>query len=99
MHDKYELVKKNESDYDFYSEVMPFTKNIDKLLSELKTYESQILKLQYMNKRKFDLLISNVEALSVECHFKRTSRKLFTEKIKAVQYDLAYIQEMSNAYD
>ena len=41
-----------------------------------------------MNKPKLDLLIKNIEELSVECHFKRTSRKLFTEKIKAVQYDL-----------
>ncbi|MGV2418697.1 MAG UNVERIFIED_CONTAM: YppE family protein, partial [Staphylococcus saprophyticus] len=39
-----------------------------------------------------DLLISNIESLSVECHFKRTSRKLFNEKVKAVQYDLSYIQ-------
>ncbi|TRY16413.1 DUF1798 family protein, partial [Tessaracoccus rhinocerotis] len=40
---------------------------------------------------KFNLLISNIQSLSVECHFKRTSRKLFTEKIKSVQYDLKNI--------
>ncbi|HCY7250450.1 TPA: DUF1798 family protein [Staphylococcus aureus] len=27
----------------------------------------------------------------VECHFKRTSRKLFIEKLKSVQYDLQNI--------
>lgn len=92
MQEKYELVKESNVDYDFYTVVIPFTQNIDKSLSELHKFEAQILTLQYMNKRKFDLLISNIEALSVECHFKRTSRKLFTEKVKAVQYDLAYIQ-------
>ena len=86
MQDKYELVKESNTDYDFYTEVIPFTENIDKSLSKLRSFETQILSLQYMNKRKFDLLISNIEALSVECHFKRTSRKLFTEKLK--QYNM-----------
>ncbi|GEQ05145.1 DUF1798 family protein [Staphylococcus gallinarum] len=99
MQDKYELVKESNTDYDFYTEVIPFTEKIDKSLSKLRSFETQILSLQYMNKRKFDLLISNIEALSVECHFKRTSRKLFTEKIKAVQYDLAYILRNEWKYD
>ena len=86
MQDKYELVKESNTDYDFYTEVIPFTEKIDKSLSKLRSFETQILSLQYMNKRKFDLLISNIEALSVECHFKRTSRKLFTEKLK--QYNM-----------
>ena len=45
-----------------------------------------------MNQTKFDLLIENMKALSVECHFQRTSRKLFTEKLKATHYDLNYIK-------
>lgn len=92
MEDRYEFVKADVVDYDFYKDVVPFTRNIDELLVSLKAYEAKMLQLPYMNKRKFDLLISNIEALSVECHFKRTSRKLFTEKVKAVQYDLSYIQ-------
>lgn len=92
MQEKFEAVKQSEIDYDFYSIVIPFAEHIDNTLNALAKYESQILQLQYMNKKKFELLISNIESLSVECHFKRTSRKLFTEKVKAVQYDLTYIQ-------
>lgn len=92
MQKRYESVKASREDYDFYSTVVPFTTEIDQRLNTLLNRESQILQLQYMNKKKFDLLISNIESLSVECHFKRTSRKLFTEKLKAVQYDLSYIQ-------
>ncbi|MEJ7495978.1 DUF1798 family protein, partial [Staphylococcus pasteuri] len=62
--------------------------HIDSQLKQLKTYEQSLIDTTYMNKPKLDLLIKNIEELSVECHFKRTSRKLFTEKIKAVQYDL-----------
>lgn len=92
MQDRYESVKSKDIDYDFYKDVVPFTSYIDNLLETLSTFEPKILQLSYMNKIKFDLLISNIESLSVECHFKRTSRKLFTEKVKAVQYDLSYIQ-------
>ncbi|WP_210137326.1 DUF1798 family protein [Staphylococcus sp. GDH8C109P] len=92
MQDRYESVKSKDIDYDFYKDVVPFTSDIDKLLESLSTFEPKILQLSYMKKKKFDLLISNIESLSVECHFKRTSRKLFTEKVKAVQCDLSYIQ-------
>ncbi|KKD23052.1 hypothetical protein XA22_10610 [Staphylococcus cohnii subsp. cohnii] len=92
MQNRYETVKSKDIDYDFYKDVVPFTSYIDNLLETFSTFEPKILRLSYMNKKKFDLLISNIESLSVECHFKRTSRKLFTEKVKAVQYDLSYIQ-------
>ncbi|SCT04875.1 DUF1798 family protein [Staphylococcus caeli] len=91
MQQKFEYVKSSDTDYDFYSDVVPFTQQIDHQLSKFCSLETQILQLSYMNKQKFDLLVSNIESLSVECHFKRTSRKLFTEKLKAVQYDLSYI--------
>ena len=91
MQTRYEIAKE-EGDYDFYEVVKPFTTHIDNLISQIKAHETDILNLSYMNKQKFDILISNLETLSVECHFKRTSRKLFMEKLKAVQYDLGYIQ-------
>src|SRR5699024_2928844 len=92
MQDRYESVKSKDIDYDFYKDVVQFTSYIDNLLETLSTFEPKILQLSYMNKKKFDLLISNIESLSVECHLKRTSRKLYTEKVKTVQYDLSYIQ-------
>ncbi|WP_436861671.1 DUF1798 family protein [Staphylococcus caeli] len=92
MQQKFDHVKATDNDYDFYSIVVPFTQQIDQQLKKFRSFEAQILQLNYMNKQKFDLLVSNIESLSVECHFKRTSRKLFTEKLKAVQYDLSYIQ-------
>lgn len=39
-----------------------------------------------------DSLLNEIKLhLSVECHFKRTSRKLFIEKLKSGQYDLQNI--------
>ena len=58
------------------------------MLNEIKLHHEFIIEVPYMNSRKFELLIANIEQLSVECHFKRTSRKLFIEKLKSVQYDL-----------
>ena len=82
MNDTYEQVRKHDEDKDFHKVVEPYVRHID---SQLK---QSLIDTTYMNKPKLDLLIKNIEELSVECHFKRTSRKLFTEKIKAVQYDL-----------
>ncbi|WP_251520923.1 MULTISPECIES: DUF1798 family protein [Staphylococcus] len=92
MQERYEEVKSTNSDYDFYNDVVPFTQEIDALLKQFMYYKTSIIDLPYMNLQKYQLLISNIEELSVECHFQRTSRKLFTEKLKAVQYDLSYIQ-------
>lgn len=41
-----------------------------------------------MSQQKLDILILNIQKLSVDCHFPRTSRKLFVEKLKSAQYDL-----------
>lgn len=88
MNDTYEQVRKHDENKDFHKVVEPYVRHIDSQLKQLKTYEQSLIDTTYMNKPKLDLLIKNIEELSVECHFKRTSRKLFTEKIKAVQYDL-----------
>lgn len=82
---------KDDHEYDFYKDVVPFVEQVDMLLDKLEFHQSEILKLQYMNEQKFQLLISNYKELSVECHYKRTSKKLFLEKHKAVQHDLNYI--------
>lgn len=91
MNHRFEKVKSSEVDYDFYKVVQPYAQSIDAKLDELNHYYQQIINTPYMTPSKFDLLISNIQSLSVECHFKRTSRKLFTEKIKSVQYDLKNI--------
>ncbi|MGX0909859.1 DUF1798 family protein [Staphylococcus caprae] len=91
MNHRFERVKASEIDYDFYDVVQPYTESIDSKLDDLKNYDKQIINMPYMTPTKFNLLISNIQSLSVECHFKRTSRKLFTEKIKSVQYDLKNI--------
>ncbi|GGI39808.1 DUF1798 family protein [Mammaliicoccus stepanovicii] len=83
---------KNDYEYDFYQDVVPFVEQVDQLLEHLLEQKHNILKLQYMNEQKFQLLIDNYKELSVECHYKRTSKKLFLEKFKAVQHDLNYIK-------
>lgn len=92
MEEQYKSAKAGEL-FDFYEVVKPFTDKVDQHVAVLKSHEPDILVLPYMNKMKFNILVSNIEELSVECHFKRTSRKLFTEKLKAVHYDLSYIQD------
>ncbi|CXY14037.1 Bacterial domain of uncharacterised function (DUF1798) [Staphylococcus aureus] len=87
----YENVKSQQQDHDFYQTVKPYTEHIDSMLNEIKLHREFIIEVPYMNSRKFELLIANIEQLSVECHFKRTSRKLFIEKLKSVQYDLQNI--------
>lgn len=91
MYQRYHEAKTTQVDYDFYHVVQPYSKRIDRELNELKTKKQHIVQLPYMNPMKFDLLISHIEELSIECHFQRTSRKLFMEKFKSVQYDLNYI--------
>ncbi|CDR63557.1 TPA: DUF1798 family protein [Staphylococcus argenteus] len=91
MQQYFEHVKSQQQDHDFYQIVKPYTVQIDGLLNKLKLHRELIIQVHYMNQRKFELLISNIEQLSVECHFKRTSRKLFIEKLKSVQYDLQNI--------
>lgn len=91
MQQYFEHVKSQQQDHDFYQIVKPYTVQIDGLLNKLKLHRELIIQVPYMNQRKFELLISNIEQLSVECHFKRTSRKLFIEKLKSVQYDLQNI--------
>ena len=83
MNDIYEQVREYDEDKDFHKVVEPYVRHIDSLLDQLKPYEQSLIDTTYMNKPKLDLLIKNIEELSVECHFKRTSRKLFTEKNKS----------------
>ena len=82
---------KDDHEYDFYKDVAPFVEAVDELLDKLALEQHTVLQLQYMNEQKFQLLIDNYKELSVECHYKRTSKKLFLEKHKAVQHDLSYI--------
>ncbi|UDI78266.1 DUF1798 family protein [Staphylococcus taiwanensis] len=86
-------VKTINEDYDFYKVVVPYTQEIDKKLQSIIDNKSEIIELVYMNDKKFDLLIKSYKELSVDCHFHKTSRKLFTEKLKAVNYDLKYIYQ------
>lgn len=92
---RYNEVKVTNQDFDFYETVYPYAQRIDKKLQDLTEYKDEIINLPYMNSKKFDLLINSIKELSVDCHFQRTSRKLFTEKLKAVNYDLNYILQSS----
>ncbi|MCI2947536.1 YppE family protein [Staphylococcus caledonicus] len=92
---RYNEVKVTNQDFDFYETVYPYAQHIDKKLQDLTEYKDEIINLPYMNSKKFDLLINSIKELSVDCHFQRTSRKLFTEKLKAVNYDLNYILQSS----
>ncbi|MEQ6086936.1 DUF1798 family protein [Staphylococcus saccharolyticus] len=91
MNCRYYLVKSTSTDYNFYKEVMPYVEDIDNKLEAFINNYKQINAIPYMTKEKINLLTSNIHSLSVECHFQRTSKKLFTEKLKSVQYDLKNI--------
>ena len=36
-----------------------------------------------MNKEKLEILVKHIKELSVECHYNKTSKKLFNEKLKS----------------
>ena len=93
IEERFNNVKVSQNDYDFYNVVYPYTQKIDAKLESIIKLKSQIIQLSYMNANKFDLLIKSYKELSVDCHFHRTSKKLFTEKVKAVNYDLKYIYQ------
>ncbi|MCY1596881.1 DUF1798 family protein [Staphylococcus pettenkoferi] len=93
MEQRFDTVKHKQEEDSFYSIVLPYAERIDALIADLKKYQNVITqKVNYFNESKFSLLISNLQDLSVECHFARTSRKLFNEKLKAVRYDLNQIK-------
>ncbi|MSE24705.1 DUF1798 family protein, partial [Lactobacillus curvatus] len=50
---------KDDHEYDFYKDVVPFVEQVDVLLDKLAVHQDAVLKLQYMNEQKFQLLISN----------------------------------------
>ncbi|RIL69393.1 DUF1798 family protein, partial [Staphylococcus devriesei] len=77
---RYNEVKITNQDFDFYETVYPYTQHIDKKIQYLTEFKQEIINLPYMNNKKFDLLINSFKELSVDCHFQRTSKKLFTEK-------------------
>ena len=64
-------------EYDFYKDVVPFVEYVDECLEQFIQHKNTILQLQYMNEQKFELLIDNYKELSVECHYKRTSKNYF----------------------
>lgn len=92
MQQNFENVKSQQQDHDFYQTVKPYTEHIDSMLNEIKLHREFIIEVPYMNSRKFELLIANIETNFLSnVYFKRTSRKLFIEKLKSVQYDLQNI--------
>ena len=63
-------------------------KKIDGLTEELSHYHDELIQFPYMNKEKLEMLVKHIKELSVECHYNKTSKKLFNEKLKSVNYDL-----------
>lgn len=81
-------VKLTKLDNQFHRDVMPYVNKVDGLIEEMSHYKIQLIQFPYMNNKKLDILIKNIKELSVECHYSKTSKKLFNEKLKSVNYDL-----------
>ncbi|GGB05776.1 hypothetical protein GCM10007190_12260 [Macrococcus hajekii] len=79
-------------EFNFVLDIQPFTEQVDAHLSELMTHKTEILKLPLMNELKMKLFILHIRELSVECFFEKTSKKVFIDKLKAVQHDLHYLE-------
>ncbi|RTX83838.1 Bacterial domain of uncharacterised function (DUF1798) [Staphylococcus piscifermentans] len=97
MKERYQHAREG-TQYSFDQDVVPFTKEIDNLISQLNGNAEYVIALPYMNKKKYHILIQNLETLSVECHYAKTSRKIFMEKLKSVKYDLKNIKESETHY-
>ncbi|EFU84919.1 DUF1798 family protein [Staphylococcus lugdunensis] len=87
----YNKVKKSQCNYDFDHYVKPYATQIDSLLTQFSYYKDDIVTLPYLNEYKWQIFLQMVKELSVECHYYRTSRKLFNEKFKNVTYVLNYM--------
>ena len=77
MASSYNEIKLTQSEKPFHRDVVPYVKKIDELIQ-----------FPYMNKEKLEILVKHIKELSVECHYNKTSKKLFNEKLKSVNYDL-----------
>ncbi|WP_105992775.1 DUF1798 family protein [Staphylococcus simulans] len=97
MEQRYQAAK-NGTCYAFKEDVVPFVSHIDEILFKLDGQAEHIVALPYMNKLKYEILKENIEKLSVECHDSKTSRKMFMEKLKSVNYDLNYIKDCEKYY-
>mgnify|MGYP002713781058 FL=1 len=88
MASSYNEIKLTQSEKPFHRDVVPYVKKIDDLTEELSHYHDELIQFPYMNKEKLEILVKHIKELSVECHYNKTSKKLFNEKLKSVNYDL-----------
>lgn len=88
MASSYNEIKLTQSEKQFHRDVVPYVKKIDGLTEELSHYDDELIQFPYMNKEKLEMLVKHIKELSVECHYNKTSKKLFNEKLKSVNYDL-----------
>ncbi|MCE4949554.1 DUF1798 domain-containing protein [Staphylococcus hominis] len=88
MASSYNEIKLTQSEKQFHRDVVPYVKKIDGLTEELSHYDNELIQFPYMNKEKLEMLVKHIKELSVECHYNKTSKKLFNEKLKSVNYDL-----------
>lgn len=88
MASSYNEIKLTQSEKQFHRDVVPYVKKIDGLTEELSHYHDELIQFPYMNKEKLEMLVKHIKELSVECHYNKTSKKLFNEKLKSANYDL-----------
>lgn len=91
---RFKLAKQGHQ-YDFEKDIKPFVSEVDAYLLSFKKNYHSMLTFPYFNEQKFYRLIQIIEEVSVECHYKRTSTKIFNDKIKVVTHDLNYLKQMS----
>ena len=93
IYTRFNYVKAGEATYDFELDVKPFVHRIDQQIEQLKAHREDVLQFTYMNPMRFSRLTDNLSSISVDCHYKQTSKKVFFEKYKAVHYDLVYLRK------
>ncbi|UWF55768.1 DUF1798 family protein [Staphylococcus hyicus] len=91
---RFQLAKQGHT-FNFETEIKPFVAKVDALVSSFKHQFHIVTSYPYFNSHKFNRFIQLIEEVSVECHYKNTSIKVFNDKIKVITHDLNYLKQMS----
>jgi hypothetical protein len=91
---KYETVKENGKEGDFFLEVRPFAERVKQLLDQWHSLAIHYIQLEqplYLNESQLITTYDHIEKLSIQCFYPKTSRKLFLNSTRSAQFVLESI--------
>jgi hypothetical protein len=99
---KYETVRENGEEGDFFLEVKPFAERVKQLLDQWHSLAINYIQLEqplYLNENQLITTYDHIEKLSIQCFYPKTSRKLFLNSHRSAQFVLESIILNLNGMD